>query len=142
MLILDTNVVSELMRPSPDPGVVQWLQGQPIEQLAITAITIAEILYGLDRLPDGRRKADLFQKFQLFLARGFDGRVLSFDRSAAEAYAPIKGERDRAGRPVAGYDAMIAAIASSRGTGVATRNVADFADCGVVVVNPWSEQAG
>jgi predicted nucleic acid-binding protein len=140
MLLLDTNVVSELMRPAPDPDVVQWLQGQPLEQLAITAISVAEILYGLDRLPDGRRKANLVQRFQLFLTQGFAGRVLPFDRPAAEVYASIKGRRDRAGRPVSGYDAMIAAIASSRGAGVATRNVADFTDCGVVVINPWSGQ--
>jgi toxin FitB len=137
MFILDTNVVSELMKPAPHAGVLHWMQGQPLDQLAVTAVTVAEILYGLDRLPEGQRRAGLTAQFQAFLTRGFTHRVLPFDLRAAEAYAPLKGARDRAGRPLDGYDAMIGAIARIHGAGVVTRNVADFTECGVTVVNPW-----
>jgi hypothetical protein len=137
MFILDTNVVSELMRPFPEQAVLRWLQGQTLDQLAVTAVTVAEILYGLDRLPKGRRRTDLSHQFQLFLARGFTDRVLPFDERAARAYAELKGTRDRAGRPIAGYDAMIAAIAQVHGAEVATRNVKDFEGCSVAVLDPW-----
>lgn len=137
MFVLDTNVVSQLMRPSPEQAVLWWVQEQPLDQLALTAVTVAEILYGLDQLPEGRRKADLFHQFQLFLARGFTDRILPFDERAAQAYAELKGARDRAGRPMTGYDAMIAAIAQVHGAGVATRNVKDFEGCSITVLDPW-----
>lgn len=137
MFVLDTNVVSELMKPAPHAAVLHWVQGQPLEQLAVTSVTVAEILYGLDRLPEGQRRAGLASQFHAFLSRGFTQRVLPFDLRAAEAYAPLKGARDRAGRPLNGYDAMIGAIARINGAGVVTRNVADFTECGVAVVNPW-----
>ena len=138
MLILDTNVVSELMRPAPDERVAAWVEAQPLEILALTAITIAELLYGLDILPDGHRKADLQGRLDAVLRRGFTGRVLPFDQPAAQAYARLKGDRERSGRPLPGYDAMIAAIACVHGAGVATRNVADFQGCGLTVVDPWT----
>lgn len=137
MLILDTNVVSELMRPLPNERVADWFDAQPLERLALTAVTVAELLYGLDRLPDGRRKADLAGRLEAVLRRGFLGRVLPFDQPAAQAYARLKGGRERAGRPLSGYDAMIAAIAQTQGAAIATRNVADFQGCGVVIVDPW-----
>ena len=138
MLVLDTNVVAELMKPVPNAVVLQWFEVRPLEQMNVTAITVAEILCGIDRLPEGRRKSDLSARFRGFLTRGFDHRVWSFDVRAAQAFALLKGSRERAGRPIDPYDAMIAAIARSQGAAVVTRNVADFAACGVAVVDPWS----
>lgn len=138
MLILDTNVVSELMRAQPAPEVERWLERQPPAQLALTTVSLAEILYGLDRIPQGRRRSDLSGRFQVFLTRSFGERILPFDRGAAEAYARLKGERDRTGRPLIGYDTMIAAIARVRGASIVTRNVPDFDGGGIAVINPWT----
>lgn len=138
MLIVDTNVISELMRPAPDHSVAQWFDEQPLEQLAITAVTVAEILYGLDLIPNGRRKRDLSARFAAVLMRAFANDALPFDHAAAGAYARIRGERDRAGRPIGLNDAMIAAVASAQGAAIATRNVADFESCGLTIFNPWA----
>jgi predicted nucleic acid-binding protein len=113
------------------------LQDAAILQAGDSPLFPDEILYGLDRLPEGWRRTDLSHQFQLFLARGFTDRVLPFDERAARAYAELKGTRDRAGRPIAGYDAMIAAIAQVHGAEVATRNVKDFEGCSVAVLDPW-----
>jgi toxin FitB len=137
MVILDTNVVSELMRPAPEPAVAAWLRRHRTGRLATTAVTVAEIRYGLGRLSDGKRKADLSAKFQAVLARALAQRILPFDQRATELYAALKGSRERAGRPISPFDAMIAAIARVHGASVATRNVADFAACGVDVFDPW-----
>ncbi|HET6467166.1 MAG TPA: type II toxin-antitoxin system VapC family toxin [Geminicoccaceae bacterium] len=137
MLIVDTNVISELMRPAPDEGVARWFERQPLDELATTAVSVGEILYGLDLVPDGRRKADLAARFAAALQRAFADRILPFDAAAAAVYARVRGDRDRAGRPVGVNDAMIAAIAHLRGATVATRNVADFEHCGVAIVDPW-----
>ena len=142
MLIVDTNVISELMRPAPTGSVAQWFEQQPLEQLAITAVTVGEILYGLDLLPDGRRKADLAGRFATVLQRAFSGYVLPFDDAAAAVYARIRGDRNRAGRPISINDAMIAAIARTQSGTVATRNVADFEQCGIAIVNPWTASGG
>ena len=142
MLIVDTNVISELMRPAPAGSVAQWFEEQPLERLAITAVTVGEILYGLDLLPDGRRKADLAGRFATVLQRAFSGYVLPFDDAAAAVYARIRGERDRAGRPIGINDAMIAAIARTRSGTVAIRNVADFEHCGVGIIDPWTASGG
>jgi predicted nucleic acid-binding protein len=139
MLIVDTNVVAELMRPAPDEGVAHWLDRRPLGDLAITAVTVGEILYGLDLLPDGRRKADLASRFGMVLKRAFSGCVLPFDDAAAILCAKIRGDRRRTGRPVSINDAMIAAIARSQGAMVVTRNIDDFEGCGIVLVNPWDE---
>jgi toxin FitB len=141
MLILDTNVVSELMKPAPEPAVTAWLRRQRTDCLATTAVTVAEIRYGLDRLSDGKRKAELSAKFQAVLTRALAQRVLPFDRRATESYALLKGSRERAGRPISPFDAMIAAIARVHGAAVATRNVADFAACGVDIFDPWRSKA-
>jgi len=138
MMILDTNVLLELMRTSPDANVAHWVDQQALDDLGITAVTVAEILYGLDLMTDGRRKADLSGRFALMLERGFSGEVLPFDEVAAVAYARIRGDRSRGGRPISSNDAMIAAIARARGAAVVTRNVADFEDCGIALINPWS----
>ena len=137
MIILDTNVVSEAMKPAPHAGVMAWLREQPLEELATTAITLAEINYGLRRLPHGRRRGDLEARLRAFMAHGFGNRVLAFDAIAADAYAEIVVARQSAGRPIEAFDAMIAAIARSHGAAVASRNVADFESCGLPVLDPW-----
>lgn len=115
MIILDTNIISEIMRSKPEPRVMAWLRKQPLNLLATTAITVAEIRYGLGRMPDGRRKHHLQAQFQSFLARGFRDRILAFDATAAEAYSVIVVEREKAGRPIDAFDAMIAAIGRING---------------------------
>ncbi len=137
MIVVDTNVLSELMRPSPQPSVRQWVLGQPAADLVTTAVSMAEILYGLARLPDGQRRDDLqVAATQVFTA--FASQILPFDAAAARHYAAIVDRRDRMGRPIDGFDAQIAAIAASRGAAVATRNLRDFEHTGVDLVDPWS----
>lgn len=137
MLVLDTNVVSELMRPQPDARVLGWIAGQPVAAMAVTAITVMEIRYGIARLPEGARRSSLEAKFRQFLGRGFAGRVLPFDEAAAEASAAIRAEHRRAGRGAGTEDCMIAGIAVRGGATVVTRDAGGFAGCGVPVVNPW-----
>lgn len=137
MTVLDTNVVSEVMRPAPSAVVMAWLGAQALESLAVTAITVAEIQYGLARLPKGRRRTELEQNFELFLLRGFAGRVLPFDEACAHVYAEIVSLREQAGRPVEAFDAMIAAIARTQKATVATRDSAGFSGCGVKLTNPF-----
>lgn len=137
MIVVDTNVLSELMRPSPEPSVRQWAFGQPAADLVTTAVSMAEILYGLARLPGGQRRDDLqVAATQVFTA--FANQILPFDAVAARHYAAIVERRDRLGRPIDGFDAQIAAIAASHGAAVATRNVRDFEHTGVDLVDPWS----
>ncbi|MBP2310749.1 type II toxin-antitoxin system VapC family toxin [Azospirillum soli] len=137
MVILDTNVLSELMRPAPSAEVLRWVAGRPATGLFTTTITQAEILFGLALLPEGRRRGDLLAVAGQMFAEDFAGRILPFDGAAAEAFAPIAAGRRRAGRPTGTFDAQIAAIARVHGATLATRNVVDFLDCGVTVVNPW-----
>lgn len=137
MIVLDTNVLSELMRPSPDEGVVTWTAGHPSTRLFTTSITEAEILYGVRLLPSGERREAIEAAATALFAEDLDGRVLPFDRDAAAPYSRIASERRRMGRPISHFDAQIAAIARSRGATVATRNVADFEHCGVELLNPW-----
>ena len=140
MIILDTNIISEVMRPAPEPRVMVWLRKQPLKTLATTAVTLAEIRYGLGRLPEGQRRRNLEEQFRSFLARGFDDRILAFDAASAEAYSAIVIEREKAGRPIDAFDAMIAAIARMNSAWVATRDVAGFEGCGVDIINPWDEE--
>jgi predicted nucleic acid-binding protein len=138
MLILDTNVVSELMRPEPNARVLAWAQQQPLEALAMTAISMMEIRYGIARLPDGARKNDLEARFRRFLALGFGGQVLPFDGDAAEISAAMRALRQRMGRVTGTEDCMIAGIAKQHGATVVTRDDSGFEGYGVVVVNPWT----
>lgn len=138
MILLDTNVLSELMRPAPDPAVERWLAAQPDASLFISAITEAELRYGAALLPSGKRRSALTAEIDGMLEEDFDGRILPFDRLAAQAFAVIAADRRQAGRPISQADAQIAAIARSRGAALATRNVPDFDGCGVEVINPWS----
>ena len=138
MILLDTNVLSELMRPAPDPAVERWFAAQPDASLFISAITEAELQYGAALLPSGKRRSALTAEIDAMLEEDFNGRILPFDRSAAQAFAVIAADRRQAGRPISQADAQIAAIARSRGAALATRNVSDFDGCGVEVINPWS----
>lgn len=138
MIVLDTNVISELMRREPDATVMAWIGEQPIAGVFTTTLTQAEIFYGLALLPEGRRRDDLLAAARPMFEVDLAGRVLSFDTDAAGVYPEIAAGRKLAGRPISQIDAQIAAIVRSRGARLATRNVADFADCGITVVNPWS----
>jgi len=138
MILLDTNVISELMRPSPAPAVERWVGDQLAASLFISAITEAELRYGLALLPDGHRRRQLAVQAEAMLATDFAGRILPFDSAAAAAYADIAATRRFAGRPISQADAQIAAISRSRGASLATRNVADFVDCGVEIIDPWN----
>jgi toxin FitB len=137
MIILDTNVLSELMKPTPAPIVVDWIGAQPAASLYTTSITQAEILHGLMLLPPGRRRRALEAAAASMFAEDFGDRILGFGTEAAPPYARIASDRRRAGRPISHFDAQIAAIARSTGAVIATRNLADFNGCGVILVDPW-----
>lgn len=136
MIILDTNVVSELMRPSVAAPVRDWLANQPTASLWTTAITVAEIRYGLERLASGQRKDRLIGAADDIFA-AFSEFVLPFDAHAAARYAVIVAGRERSGQPIDGFDAQIAAICRDRGAALATRNVKHFSDTGIEIIDPW-----
>ena len=138
MIVLDTNVVSELMRPKPLERVVIWIDAQPAAELFLTAVTLAELLYGVGRLPAGQRRPLLADALSDMVAGDFPDRILGFDEVAAAHYADIVVAREQAGQPISLADAQIAATCRSHGASIATRNVDDFADTGVVIVDPWS----
>jgi predicted nucleic acid-binding protein len=137
--ILDTNVVSEPMRPSPSHAVLAWLsESQETGPLFVTTITVAEILLGIELLPRGKRRDQMLAQAEATFAEDFAERVLSFDEDAARAFPEIVIRRRAQGRPIADLDAQIAAIARSRDAILATRNTADFEGCGIRLVNPWA----
>jgi predicted nucleic acid-binding protein len=137
--ILDTNVVSEPMRPSPSPAVLAWLSASHERgPLFVTTITVAEILLGIELLPRGKRREQMLAQAEATFAEDFAGHVLPFDEDAARAFPEIAVRRRAQGRPIADLDAQIAAIAHSRDAILATRNTADFEGCGVRLVNPWT----
>jgi len=136
MIVLDTNVISELMRREPDPRVMAWIAEQPMAGVFTTTLTQAEIFYGLALLPEGRRD-DLLAAARPMFDVDLAGRVLPFDTDAAATYPEIAAGRKQGGKPISQIDAQIAAIVRSRGARLATRNVRDFADCGITVVDPW-----
>jgi predicted nucleic acid-binding protein len=138
VIVLDTNVLSEMLRPAPDERVAAWLGSQPMSALFTTTITQAEILYGVALLPAGRRRDVLFAAVHPIFDEEMAGRVLPFDVSAATVYADLAAGRRQSGQPISQFDAQIAAIVRSRGGSLATRNIADFVACGIEVLDPWS----
>lgn len=137
MIILDSNVVSELMRAEPAVSVRDWVASQPASRLFITAITQAEILYGIGLLPKGRRRSSIATAARAMFDEDFNGRILAFASDAAPIYAQIAVDRRQKGRPVSQFDAQIAAIARSTGAALATRNTGDFEHCEIALINPW-----
>lgn len=139
MILLDTNVISELMRAEPTQIVLDWFGQHDAADLFISAITEAELRTGVAILPDGQRRDRLQLAIDAMIDQDFQGRIMSFDSLAAKAYAEIASQRRAAGRPIAEADCQIAAIARSNAAMVATRNVRDFDKCGVAVINPWED---
>ncbi|PHR62206.1 MAG: VapC toxin family PIN domain ribonuclease [Robiginitomaculum sp.] len=141
MIILDTNVISELMRSTPDRHVLAWFASQKPSNLAITAIAIAEIQRGILRLPVGKRRANLSASFLEFVEEAFHGRILAFDASAAYIYGEIASEREKSGFNTDSVDLMISAIVKNHKASIATRNTKDFKDCGIKLINPWEDRS-
>jgi toxin FitB len=137
VIVLDTNVISELTRQAPAPGVISWLDSLTAAEVATTAITAAELLYGVARMSYGHRKTELAAAVHGLLSDDFQGRVLSFDEPAARCYADIVSGRERLGRPIGAADAQIAAICRTIDAALATRNTDDFEETGIELINPW-----
>ncbi len=139
MILLDTNVLSEMMRPSPSPIVSEWLDQYPHDQLWISVVTVAELGLGVAQLPEGRRKRELAELTDRYIDR-FSQACVSFDPLAARQYPAIVVGREAAGRPISTEDALIAAIAVTTGLTLATRNVKDFEGIEVMkLIDPWLE---
>ena len=140
MILVDTNVISELMRAEPAQTVLDWFGRNDAADLFITAVTEAELRTGVAILPEGQRRDRLQLALDAMVDQDFQARVLPFDSSAAKAYAEIAAQRRSAGRPIAEADCQIAAIARAMGAPVATRNVRDFDGCGIRLIDPWNDQ--
>jgi toxin FitB len=140
MIILDTNVISALMRQGADPVVVGWLDSQPSESIWMTAVTVFEVHFGLELLARGRRRRQLEDEFARALDEDFEGRILPFEQSAARQAALIAARRRQAGRPIEIRDAQIAGIAAARRAALATRNTRHFADLEIALVDPWADR--
>ena len=139
MIVVDTHVISELLRVVPSPEVARWVASQPEPALFTTAVMEAEIRIGISMMPTGKRKAQLQATVDQTFSQIFAGRILPFDSAAAVIYAEITANRRSMGKPISPFDAQIAAIARANGAeAIATRNVDDFANTGVTVINPWS----
>ena len=138
MILVDTNVLSELMRPVPAERVVRWVASQSAADLHTSSITQAEVLHGIMLMPAGKRRTAFETAARTMFSEDFEGRIHAFDSGAAHWYARIAAERQQAGRPISQFDAQIAAIARSAGAGIATRNVTDYEGCGVRLINPWN----
>jgi predicted nucleic acid-binding protein len=137
MILLDTNVISEMMKTACSTAVMNWIDQQESTQLFITTITIAEIMYGLNALPEGSRRNKLEDSFNMAIMDAFQHRILDFDELAARIYGKIMAQRKNMGRPLSIPDGQIAAIAHVHGSRGATRNIRDFADCGLNLINPF-----
>lgn len=139
MIIVDTNVISELFRTAPAKQVETWLADQDGANLYFTTIGEAELRHGVAILPSGKRRTALTRAIEGILEEDFRDRILPFDRQAASAYAAIAAERRALGRPLSQFDCQIAAIARAHGASVATRNTSDYESCGVDLLNPWDQ---
>ena len=142
MIVLDTNVVSEMMRPAPDPSVLNWLNTQIAGELWLNSVVVSELLFSIARLPAGARKRQLAETFAAMLEQDFAGRILPFDLEAAVIYAELAAGCEAKGRPVEMADAQIAAICLAQGAKLATRNLKHFEGLGLVLVNPWDVALG
>ena len=138
MIVLDTNVISELMKDSPNESVADWITKQNPITLFVSTIVIAEIQRGVLRLPIGKKRDKLANNFIRFIENAFNNRILSFDEQAAYIFGDLASERERAGFNTDSVDLMIAAIVKSNHATIATRNTKDFKDCGIAIINPWS----
>jgi len=138
VIVLDTNVLSEALKPTPSVEVLRWLADQTPSSVFTTAITMAEVLYGVEALPPGKRRTRLLAAVESMFTEQFEGRILPFDEAAARLFASIVAFRGAAGRPISQMDAMIAAIVCSNRAVLSTRNTTDFDRCGIQVVNPWA----
>jgi hypothetical protein len=139
MMILDTNVVSEFASADPSAAVLRWFRFLDLSEVYLSAITEAELLFGLELMPTGSKRSALESRLLPLIRRTFAGRILAFDSAAAQEFALVAAARRRAGRPIKEADAQIAAIARAHGASLATRDVADFEGCGVALIDPWAE---
>ena len=139
MIILDTNVLSELMRLEPDIKVLNWMDSQPNNNLGITVITVSEILYGIGKLPEGKRKKSLLLMAETMFDDDFNGRILPLNGQAAIEYSILVLKREKMGLPISMADAIIASISITEGHSLATRNTKDFIYTGLDLINPWTE---
>ncbi|HXO02084.1 MAG TPA: type II toxin-antitoxin system VapC family toxin [Stellaceae bacterium] len=139
MFLLDTNVLSALINPTPPVSVLRWIAEQNYQELFTASVCQAELLAGLAIMPQGQRRHRLERAAERIFDDDFDGQILAFDAAAAEVYAHIFAGRRRMGRPMPTLDLMIAATAMAHSAEIVTRNVSDFEGCGVVVINPWDE---
>jgi predicted nucleic acid-binding protein len=140
MIILDTNVLSEVMRPEPSPRVIKWIDRQSFGELFTTAITVGEIYCGIELLPRGRRRDKLFAAAETIFNREFLDRALAFNAEAARVFSRIYTRRRFRGRPISQSDAQIAAIVQLHGATLATRNIADFESCSIDLFDPWQDE--
>jgi len=139
MIIVDTNIISEMMKPFPTPCVINWLDNQKPSQLFITTITIAEITYGIHVLPNGNRRRSLETAFNKTIEEAFEHSILSFNKAAAHCYGKIMAQRKLSGRPLSMADGQIAAITFTHHFTLATRNIRDFVDCEIELINPFKQ---
>jgi predicted nucleic acid-binding protein len=139
MIVLDTNIISELLRPAPNKQVEAWLSAQDGENVYFTTVGEAELRYGLALLPAGKRRNALSKAVEEILDEDFQDRILAFDRAAARAYAVIAAARRSTGRPISQFDCQIAAITRTNEAILATRNTADFEGCGIRLIDPWKQ---
>ena len=139
MIVLDTNIISELLRPAPNKQVEAWLSAQDGENVYFTTVGEAELQYGLALLPAGKRRNALSKAVEEILDEAFQDRILAFDRAAARAYAVIAATRRGAGRPISQFDCQIAAITRTNEAILATRNTGDFDGCGIRLIDPWKQ---
>ena len=137
MILLDTNVISETMRERPNPTVRAWLRAQPRSEVWTSSVVIAELLFGIELMPSGRKQRILIETVEEMIVEDFRGQILTFNLPAARQYAQILAARRKIGRPIREMDAQIAAIARVHGAALATRDVNDFVGCNLAVVNPW-----
>lgn len=139
MIVLDTNVISALMQPAMNPAIIDWLDRQTPTAIWITAVSVLEIRSGLLLLPEGKRRKGLLERFDRLLSDAIEGRVLAFDRNAAEAASVLSARRIAVGRNIDATDTQIAGIVISRRAILATRNIKDFSDLDIPLINPWAE---